>query len=64
MLEEARSLVATLPPEEAGKCVVDEGGALFRGGLTELAASLAANKVRFHAGSIRGAWPVLKTLGA
>ncbi len=60
MLDEARALVATLPPEEAGKCVVNEGGTLFRGGLAELSASLAANTVRFHAGSIRGAWPVLK----
>jgi hypothetical protein len=64
MLDEARSLVAALPPEEAGRCVVDERGALFHGGLAELGASLAANKVRFHPGSIRGAWPVVKPVGA
>lgn len=60
MLKEARALVATLPPEQAGKCVVDESGAVFRGGLPELKKALAANALRFHAGSIRGAWPVLK----
>ena len=56
-VEEGRRTVALLPSEFAGMCVLDEGGELFRGGPEELKAALEADRVRFHQGSIRGAWP-------
>ncbi len=56
-VEEGRRTVALLPPEFAGMCVMDEGGGLFRGGPEALKVALEENQVRFHKGSIRGAWP-------
>jgi hypothetical protein len=57
LVDEARELVRLLPPEEVGKCVLDEHGYLFRGGADALTRALAASAVVFHAGSIRGALP-------
>lgn len=50
-------LVAALPWEEVGKCVVDPRGQLFTGGASELRSALSAGDVAFHAGCIRGALP-------
>jgi hypothetical protein len=60
MLDEAREIVAELPPEHAGKCVLDADGDLFRGGLPELRAALATGGLRFHEGRIRGALPQIR----
>lgn len=60
MLGDARRIVDLLPAPSAGECVLGSGGALYRGGEAELSRDLAAGQVRFHAGSIRGAFPLLK----
>ena len=60
MLEEARSIVAALPPAETGKCVVGLQGNLFMGGLLELPAALESASLRFHEGSLHGAWPRIR----
>jgi hypothetical protein len=58
-LSAARTVVALLPAEEAGRAVLDESGRLFRGDLAALRQALVRGSLRFHAGSIRGAWPRL-----
>jgi hypothetical protein len=57
MLASARSVVAALPPQEAGKCVIGHDGRLFQAELGDLRAALDGDRVRFHSGSIRGALP-------
>ena len=59
MLAEAEQLIALLPAQEAGTCVVDEAGGLFRGEPAALKEALRRDAVRFHRGTIRGAWPKL-----
>ena len=59
MLEEARELVAAMPPEHAGRCVLGADGALYRGAPGTLTQSLAAGDVRFRTGSIRGVLPTV-----
>jgi len=58
-LVEARRVVAALPPELAGRAVLDRDGRLFRGGIDELGAALTEDALRYHEGSIRGAIPRL-----
>jgi hypothetical protein len=58
-LSEARTVVAVLPAEEAGRAVLDESGRLFRGDAAALRQALVHGALRFHAGSIRGALPRL-----
>jgi hypothetical protein len=53
----ARDIVAALPFQEAGKCVLDPVGMLFLGPAPALANALARGGLQFHAGSIRGAFP-------
>ena len=60
MLDEARGLVAALPPSRAGTCVLGADGTLFRGGLGELAAAIAADEVRYRSGSVRGVLPSVR----
>lgn len=62
-VEEARALVRALPAEAAGRCVLDPAGRLLRVPPAALAAELAAGRVMFHAGAIRGAFPELRGLG-
>lgn len=57
MLREARAFCEALPPAEIGACVLDERCELFRGHEPKLRQELAAGRVRFHRGSIRGSWP-------
>lgn len=57
MLKEANELVAALPPYEVGKCVLDSGGQLFSGDLSQLQEAVSLSELRFHQGSIRGALP-------
>lgn len=57
MLSSAAEIVAILPAEEVGKCVLARDGRLFRGGVSELRRALAVGAVLFHPGRIRGALP-------
>lgn len=56
ILEKAAEVVAALPYENVGQCVLRDGE-LFRGEAIELRTALAHGAVRFHAGTIRGAFP-------
>ena len=60
MLNEARELVAALPPAEVGTCVLEVGGNLFMGDGEELRAALTRHEVRFHEGRMHGAVPRLR----
>lgn len=57
LLESGREVIATLPPEEAGKAVVTSDGGLFTADTATLARALADGQVLFHAGRIKGALP-------
>jgi len=57
ILEEARRVIALLPPAEVGRCVLDDSLRLFRGSATELIKALPAGSLRFHRGRIGGALP-------
>lgn len=57
MIEAARQTIAILPPDQAGKAVLNKDGSLFTGSDAELSAALAAGEVVFHEGRICGAWP-------
>ena len=57
MLDEARELIAALPTEHLGCCVLDAQGGLARGDLEHLRRALAASEIRFRRGSIRGVLP-------
>ncbi len=59
MFDEARALVAVLPPHEAGHCVLGDDGALFNGDRAQLIEALESGRMRFHQGRIRGALPQL-----
>ncbi|MCC7139148.1 MAG: nucleotidyl transferase AbiEii/AbiGii toxin family protein [Planctomycetes bacterium] len=60
MLDEARDLVRLLPAEHAGRCVLASDLTLFRGDGAALERALRGGAIRFHAGSIRGAWPQIR----
>ena len=55
-LEDAAQIIALLPYEDVGQCVL-RGEDLFRGDGAALREALAHGEIRFHAGSIRGAFP-------
>jgi hypothetical protein len=57
MLDSARQIVALLPPDQAGTCVLDEHRRLFAGDREAAEAALSLGTMRFHEGRIRGAWP-------
>ena len=59
MLGEANAVVRLLPAGEAGKCVLNAMGELYTGTAEELPAAVAEGRLRFHSGSIRGAYPRL-----
>jgi hypothetical protein len=56
-LADGRAIVGALPAERAGECVLTSGGELFRGSAADVTAALAGGALRFHRGSVRGAWP-------
>ena len=60
MLAEAQAVVAALPADESGRCVLTSDGELCRLSPAELPRALASGRIRFHAGSIRGALPSLR----
>ncbi|HUR79226.1 MAG TPA: hypothetical protein VM733_00570 [Thermoanaerobaculia bacterium] len=55
-LESAAEIVSLLPYESVGQCVM-RGSELFRGDSVALSEAIARREIRFHAGSIRGAFP-------
>jgi hypothetical protein len=57
MVAQARELIDRLPGEHAGMCVVTMSGELARDDASSVGASLAQGRLRFHHGTIRGAWP-------
>ena len=58
-LDAANEIVALLPPDDVGTCVLEVGGGLVRANASELVDALRSDRVRFHRGSIRRAWPQL-----
>jgi hypothetical protein len=61
ILDAARHVLPLLPADEAGSCVLDTSGSLFRGSAAELKVALGRGGVVFHRGRLRGALPRLKT---
>ncbi len=59
MIEEARRIVAELPPAEAGNAVLLSSGKLCRDQPDQLCERLGAKQVLFHQGRIRGALPAI-----
>jgi hypothetical protein len=59
LLAVADDIVAQLPAEESGKCVLDSEGRLFAGDGAALRKAVASESLRFHAGRIRGAFPAI-----
>ncbi len=58
MLQEAAEVIALLPPAEVGKCLLTWDRELFRGSPARLRDAVAGGRMRFHAGCIRGAFPL------
>jgi len=59
ILREAAPLVDALPGSRVGCCVLTGEGELYRGGLAKLCSDLSSNAVRFHTGTVCGAFPQL-----
>jgi len=57
MLLEAGEMIASLPEDQIGSCVITREGDLFTGTSEALKSSLLANAILFHKGCVRGAWP-------
>jgi hypothetical protein len=57
LLASAREIIDGLPGDQAGKCVLDEQGGLFRGPGEALRDALGSRRLVFRSGSIRGALP-------
>ena len=57
ILATAQQVVDALPAADVGRCVLTDRGELCRDDPTALESALAHGRVRFHAGSIRGALP-------
>lgn len=56
-LAAAPPICEALPAEEVGTCVVGADDDLFRGDLAALEEALRGGDVRFHRGTLGGAWP-------
>ena len=61
MLKEAEELIELLPSEEAGSCVLDDKANLFIGGPEILDGALKKEAVGFHKGTIKGAYPEIRS---
>lgn len=59
-LASARDIVAALPGEEAGKCVLDRTGKLVREPASSLTDTFLRDGLSFHSGAIRGALPQIR----
>lgn len=60
-LSEARAVIAALPPQQAGKCVLDRTGRLVRQPAAVLTEVFVRDELSFHSGSIRGALPQIRS---
>jgi len=56
----AEAIVEILPPETAGACVLDSTSALYRADAARLGPDVAAGKLRYHHGTIRGSLPSIR----
>jgi len=56
-MEQARKIIALLPPDEIGKAVLNLKQEVFRGDFQTLQNDLHAERLHFHSGHIGGAWP-------
>ena len=57
VLEQATELIEVLPPDESGKCVLDGDFHLFTADVSGLKRAIADGSLRFHSGSLGGAYP-------
>lgn len=57
MLREAAEIVDLLPPSEVGTCVLSPQGELLRAAGCNLTSILSSGAIRYHRGTIRGAFP-------
>jgi hypothetical protein len=53
----AKKIIDILPEEHLGECVLGENGLLFNDSIDNLLEQMKHNRIRFHKGSIGGAWP-------
>ena len=60
ILDEAEAIVAALPADRVGTCVIDRLGALVNLRPGEISAALADGDLRFHPGTIRGVLPTVR----
>jgi hypothetical protein len=63
-IAEAREIIAALPADRAGTCVLDGGGELLKAAPEDLRRQLVLHHVHFHEGRIRGAFPTVRDSGA
>ncbi len=57
LLDSARAVIAVLPPDHVGECVLTETGELFMGTSDTAFAAAGLGKLRYHAGRLHGALP-------
>ncbi|MBI4867381.1 MAG: hypothetical protein HY816_10570 [Candidatus Wallbacteria bacterium] len=62
ILAEADRAIGRLPPDQVGRVVLASGGELYRGTAEALERELAAGRIDFHPGRIRGIWPAIRPL--
>ncbi len=58
ILQSAHEIVATLPAAECGKCVLNASKALMNLDARGLVSEIERGTVRFHSGTLRGAFPM------
>jgi hypothetical protein len=58
-VDQARVLLALLPAEHAGECVLDPNGELLRGSSEDIARAVRSSAVQYRQGSLRGVLPVI-----
>lgn len=64
MLATAHAVIDILPAAEAGTCVLTREGQLCNAGVSELSTLVQNDRLVFHCGRIRGAYPMLSPLTA
>ena len=57
---EAQELIAALPPEQVGCCVLGADGRPYMGTSDDLRRDGPAGRISFHSGRIGGVWPTIK----
>ncbi len=59
ILREGEKLIALLPADEAGKCILGKNGELYNGTPEELSDALTEDHLILHSGTIKGAFPAI-----